>query len=127
MAGVKGRSGPQHDHPWRNALMLALKDGNRKRLREIAEKVVALAAAGEPWAVQEVANRLDGRPSQAMQLDQHTEQTVQIIFREWGDDGEESTIDISEWRQRIDERRARVASECSLLPSPVAKPNGGSE
>ena len=45
----------------------------RKRLLAIAEKVVDLAVAGENWAVQMVADRLDGKP--------HQESTVNINNR----------------------------------------------
>ena len=33
-----------------------------RRLRAAAEKLADAAAAGEPWAISEVANRLDGKP-----------------------------------------------------------------
>jgi hypothetical protein len=37
-------------------------------LRKIAEVVVAKAEAGEQWAVQEVANRFDGKPAQSVEV-----------------------------------------------------------
>lgn len=39
-----------------------------KRLREGCEKVANAYAAGEPWAVQFVADRMDGRPTQQTEI-----------------------------------------------------------
>ena len=36
----------------------------KRKLRIIAEKVVAAAMKGEPWACNMVADRLDGKPAQ---------------------------------------------------------------
>lgn len=36
----------------------------RKKLNAIAEKLVACALNGESWAIQQVADRLDGKPAQ---------------------------------------------------------------
>ena len=74
MAFKQGQSGnpggrPQ-DKPWRDALRIAAfeKDGKgRPKLRAIAEKTVALALEGDIQAIMEVANRLDGRPVQAIE------------------------------------------------------------
>lgn len=70
MAGVKGRSG-RKDVPLTTALNLALKDVVRKgefkgqqRLRVIADQVAEAAAGGEPWAVKEVWDRVEGKPAQ---------------------------------------------------------------
>lgn len=40
----------------------------RKALPDIAKKVVDAALAGELWAIQEIGNRLDGKPAQAMEI-----------------------------------------------------------
>jgi hypothetical protein len=69
MAGVKGRSGPKQEKPWRDALRLAAlgrtQDGQVK-LRVIAERCVAAATAGDMSAIVEIGNRLDGKPRQEM-------------------------------------------------------------
>lgn len=36
----------------------------RKKLMVLAEKLVECGLAGEPWAIQQVADRLDGKPVQ---------------------------------------------------------------
>jgi ribosomal 50S subunit-associated protein YjgA (DUF615 family) len=67
MAGVKGRSG-RKDKDFAEAIRLAANTEDaatrKRKLRLIAEKVVDLALAGESWAVQTVADRLDGKPAQ---------------------------------------------------------------
>jgi hypothetical protein len=67
MSGVKGRSGKQLDKPWSDALrIVANRDdvkGKRKLLR-MAEKTFAMALKGDMSAVQEIGNRLDGKPAQ---------------------------------------------------------------
>jgi hypothetical protein len=40
----------------------------KKKVRVIAEKLVDEAMAGEPWAVQMVADRIDGKPVQAVEV-----------------------------------------------------------
>ena len=66
---LPGRSGNptggRKDKPWRDAIKIAINDGDGLALRRIAEKVVALAEAGDMMAVQEIANRLDGKVPQA--------------------------------------------------------------
>ena len=68
-SGQSGNVGGRpRDKAFRTALNLAVRefdtDGKTTKLRRIADKLVACAVAGEPWAVAEVANRLDGRPHQ---------------------------------------------------------------
>ena len=55
----------------------AQSDGNMVRL--VCEKVVELAKEGEPWAVQELFNRLDGKPPQAITGDGDASLVVQVI------------------------------------------------
>ncbi len=42
--------------------------GSPKKLELIANKCVDQAVAGEPWAVKEVGDRLDGKPAQAIAI-----------------------------------------------------------
>ncbi len=46
------------------ALERAMKQDDGTLLRKAAEKLLKLAAAGEPWAVQMLADRLDGKAAQ---------------------------------------------------------------
>lgn len=65
--GNKLAAGPRKK-PFKNALERAIAnaDGKPDALKEIAEALVAKALLGESWAIQEVANRLDGKPAQAI-------------------------------------------------------------
>jgi len=47
-----------------DALRRAMASDDNLRLRKAAERLLDLAAEGEPWAIKELADRLDGRPAQ---------------------------------------------------------------
>lgn len=71
MAWNKGQTGNAGGRPkekaFTDALRLAVNrdDGEgKKKLHQIAEKLVDCAVAGESWAIQQVADRLDGKPAQ---------------------------------------------------------------
>lgn len=68
MAWKKGQSGNPNgtpkDYKFIATLQRAIAQDNAKRLRAAAEQLLTLAAEGEPWAVKELADRLDGRPVQ---------------------------------------------------------------
>lgn len=72
MAGVKGRSGTNkgQDKPWREALMLAVKEADKdgKKLRKLANKLVERAMDGDVTALKEIGDRLDGKPRQETEL-----------------------------------------------------------
>lgn len=71
MPWKKGQSGNPNgrlkDKAFAEAIRIAVNgqtpEGKRK-LRAIAEKIVDEALAGQPWAVQMVGDRLDGKPLQ---------------------------------------------------------------
>ncbi len=75
MAWKKGQSGNPNGGPkdkaFADALRIAVNadDGDgTKKLRRIAEKLVTCALNGESWAIQQVADRLDGKPAQEATL-----------------------------------------------------------
>ena len=67
---------PPKEKSFYNALSVALSqvdgvglDGQRvTKLRTIAEKLVSSAIAGEAWAIKEIADRIDGKPAQAIAI-----------------------------------------------------------
>lgn len=71
MAFQKGKSGnpggKPKDKAFADAVRVAVNreepDG-RKKLNALAEKLVDFAMAGEGWAMQQIADRLDGKPAQ---------------------------------------------------------------
>lgn len=67
----KGKSGNPggrvSERMFGDALRLALKEVDAAgvtKLRRIADKLVASAVAGNPFAIQQIADRLDGKPTQ---------------------------------------------------------------
>lgn len=71
MSWKKGQSGNpigrQSEKPFLDALKIALKEpaeDGRPKLRKIAQQLVSAAVLGKDWAIQQVADRLDGKPAQ---------------------------------------------------------------
>ena len=81
--GVKGRR-------WREAIQRALArtsatvDGG---LDKAADKLVALAYEGDKWAIDHIADRMDGKPKQETALtdpEGNALPVVQVVFRDVG-------------------------------------------
>lgn len=80
MGAPKGNKFASHDKPWTNALQrvlaqLEVKDADGKiiakageALRLIAEETVRRAMAGDKDARQEIANRMDGKPTEFLDV-----------------------------------------------------------
>jgi hypothetical protein len=74
MAGVKGRSGTNKgkDKPFRDALRMeiaALGEDDPKALRGLARNLLAIASGADGLqAIREIADRLDGKPAQAVEM-----------------------------------------------------------
>jgi hypothetical protein len=76
MPFAKGHSGNpggrSTEKAFENALRAAVNAEDpktkRRKLQMIAESVVTAATAGESWAVNIVADRLDGKPAQSMDM-----------------------------------------------------------
>lgn len=110
MAGVKGRSGKPKDKQFSDMIRLAAneEDPVRKirRLRLIADKVVDLAVAGESWAAQMVADRLDGKAVQQVEV---------------GEPGDFDNVSDNELTEQIAEEAAALGYRPSVVK---LKPNG---
>lgn len=67
--GQSGNPGgrPKSNKRWRDALNLALSENDYAGLREIADKLVAMAKEGDLAAIKEIGDRLDGKPIQVME------------------------------------------------------------
>ena len=61
------------------ALDRAIAQEDGKKLRDAADKLLELAAQGEPWAVQMLADRLDGKPAQQVTLSGDEDQPLKIV------------------------------------------------
>lgn len=72
MAGVKGRSGTNKhkDKPFVEALRMeiAAAGEDHKALRKIAAKLINLAENGDMQAINAIADRLDGKPQQSVDM-----------------------------------------------------------
>ena len=66
----KGAPNKHNCKPFREALRmeLAAVGENRKTLRRIAKRLLGKAAQGDIAAIREIADRLDGRPGQAVEM-----------------------------------------------------------
>jgi hypothetical protein len=53
---------------WNDALRVAIKSDDGLRVRLAAEKLIDLAADGTPWAIKELADRLDGKSIQGVEF-----------------------------------------------------------
>jgi len=70
MAGAPiGNKNAQKGQIWNDALRKAIVQDDAKRLRASVEQLLNLASKGEPWAIKELADRLDGRPTQTNALE----------------------------------------------------------
>ena len=64
-------SGRRHEQKFRSMLEIALADHGKDqtpRLRKIADQVVTAAEKGERWAIEMIADRLDGKPHQSQSI-----------------------------------------------------------
>jgi hypothetical protein len=82
MAG-NANSGRRQEKPFRDALMLAIKEreGDDRGLRKIAENLLALAEKSELAAISALADRLDGKPAQQVDLGNADEEGFKVIGR----------------------------------------------
>ena len=72
MAAPKRAVGPKSDKLWRDALMVAVKremaGGKSRKLAKLADALVDRALDGDVAALREIGDRLDGKPTQGVEL-----------------------------------------------------------
>ena len=68
MGAPLGNVNASKEKRWYETIDRAIKQDDGQRLRAAAEKLLDLAAAGEPWAVKEIGDRLDGKPKQQTEI-----------------------------------------------------------
>jgi len=73
-------SGVQREKKFLAALERAIAQDTADRLREAAEKLLTYAAAGEPWAINMLADRLDGRPKQQIEATDEQGRSVAVAI-----------------------------------------------
>ena len=115
MARPKGSA--NKDKPFRDALRmeLAAAGGDLKRLRKIANALLEAAESGQLMAIKEVADRLDGRPPQAVVGDDT--QPIEHVFR-WKSGASSST------RSTTSPGASSSPSTSAASASPASSPTG---
>lgn len=83
MAAAKGNQYAAKERRFVGMLQRVLDNGDGDSLRRIILKLIESAEAGESWAIQQIADRLDGKPTQ--QLEMSGELTTKT-YRDLGDD-----------------------------------------
>lgn len=68
MAFEKGNTLAAKSKLFDGVLRRAIEQDDGKRIRACAEKLLTLASEGEPWAVKELIDRLDGRAVQFAEI-----------------------------------------------------------
>ena len=66
-APLGNQNAVKENRRWSEALNRAIAQDDGKRLRAAAEKLLDKAADGEPWAIREIGDRLDGKAPQALE------------------------------------------------------------
>ena len=74
-----GNKNAQKGRIWNDQLRKAIAQDDGKRLRASVEQLLNLASNGEPWAIKELADRLDGRPKQTNVLEASDEPELKAI------------------------------------------------
>lgn len=68
MGAPAGNQNAAKSRLFEGALKRAIAQDDGKRLRAAAEQLLNKAAEGEPWAIQHLADRLDGKPGQSVEV-----------------------------------------------------------
>jgi len=80
----KGNQLGRNSYRWRDAINRALAQRSRKSMHDelelLAHKLIDMALAGDLGAIKEIGNRLDGIPSQAVDVKGHTDLTVILQY-----------------------------------------------
>lgn len=64
---------------WRNTINRAIAQGDPDRLRKIAEALLDKAAEGDVSALRELGDRLDGKPTQQVEVAATVGLTVEVV------------------------------------------------
>ncbi|MEK6805123.1 MAG: hypothetical protein AABY95_00550 [Pseudomonadota bacterium] len=80
-APIGNRNGVKANRIWGDELRKAIAQDGRARVRKAIEALLDAAAGGDLAAAKEIADRLDGKPTQAVEVHDETQrQPIQIAF-----------------------------------------------
>lgn len=79
--GQLGNNNPARGKLWNDALRKAITQEDGKRLRRAAEQLLDKAAEGEAWAIKELADRLDGKAFQSVELTGDAENPLSMVSK----------------------------------------------
>jgi phage I-like protein len=93
----RGERGQQRDKPYREALRmeLAAAGDNMKELREIAKAHIAKCKEGDLQAIRELADRLDGKPTQMLEHSDGEGRPLRRLVRE--------IVHVTKTREQLDD------------------------
>jgi hypothetical protein len=84
MAGAPfGNNNAIKNKLWSDTLRRAIAQDRGDRVRQAAERLLDEAAKGEPWAIKELADRLDGKSVQSNTLESNGGNQVTEIIVSW--------------------------------------------
>lgn len=78
MGAPAGNNNAGKNRPWREAVDRAIAQSDGKALRDAAEKLLQLAAAGDVAAIKELGDRLDGKAIQMIAGD--ADNPLQVVI-----------------------------------------------
>ena len=82
MAGAPfGNTNAIKNKLWSDTLRRAIAQDSGDRVRQAAERLLDEAAKGEPWAIKELADRLDGRSVQANSFESDGGTVTELVVR----------------------------------------------
>lgn len=67
-APIGNQNARKENRAWSEAIRRVVAQNDSQKLRDLAEKLVALAEAGDVAALKELGDRLDGKPAQQVQV-----------------------------------------------------------
>lgn len=76
---------PKPDKIWSDAVRRAVmrrienEEGKPQKIERLADKLVEFAMDGQGWAMQEIGNRLDGKPAQAVNVSGDGDNPLSVV------------------------------------------------
>ena len=93
MGAPFGNNNATKNKLWSDTLRRAIAQDRGDRVRQAAERLLDDAAKGEPWAIKELADRLDGRSVQSNTLESNGGSQITEIIVSWASPKTVLTLD----------------------------------